>query len=75
MPLAGLIDVEAERARLSKEIERQSGEQARIEKKLGNESFVAKAPAAVVEKERDKLNDVAASLATLNAQLESLDAL
>ncbi len=75
VPLAGLIDVEAERARLAKEIERQSGEQARIEKKLGNESFVAKAPAAVVEKERDKLNDVAASLATLNAQLESLDAL
>ncbi len=73
VPLAGLIDVAAEKARLSKEVDRKTADQQRIEKKLGNEGFVAKAPAAVVEKERDKLAEIAASLETLRDQLRSLD--
>ena len=52
VPLAGLIDVAAEQARINKEVERIRGEIERIDKKLSNESFVAKAPSEVVEKER-----------------------
>lgn len=55
VPLAGLIDYEAEREKLTKEKERVEGEIARLTKKLGNAGFVGKAPAAVVEKEREKL--------------------
>jgi valyl-tRNA synthetase len=72
VPLAGLIDVAAERARLGKEVEKKAQELERIQRKLGNESFVAKAPEAVVAKERAKLADVAAALATLKTQLGSL---
>ena len=75
VPLAGLIDVDAERARLGKEVERKTQELERIEKKLRNEGFVAKAPEAVVAKERDKAKDVEATLTTLKAQLESLNTL
>ena len=55
-PLAGLIDIEQEIARLEKEVGILNGEVARIEGKLGNEGFVAKAPARVIEEEREKLN-------------------
>jgi valyl-tRNA synthetase len=54
-PLAGLIDIEQEIARLNKEVELLNGEVARIEGKLGNEGFVAKAPARVIDEEKDKL--------------------
>jgi valyl-tRNA synthetase len=54
LPLAGIIDLAAERARLEKEIARTDGEIARIDKKLANESFVARAPEEVVEQEREK---------------------
>jgi len=73
VPLAGLIDVAAEKARLGKEVERKTSDQQRLEKKLANSGFVAKAPAEVVAKERDKLSEIAASLTTLQAQLRSLD--
>jgi valyl-tRNA synthetase len=73
VPLAGLIDVAAERARLAKEVEKKSQELNRIEAKLANENFVAKAPQAVVEKERAKAGDARAALATLEQQLASLD--
>ncbi|WP_317931450.1 valine--tRNA ligase [Halioxenophilus sp. WMMB6] len=68
VPMAGLIDVEAELARLSKEIDRLTKEASRIEGKLGNEKFVANAPADVVEKERAKLADYQTSLAKLQEQ-------
>ena len=55
IPLAEVLDMEKELERLTKEREKTIGEIDRLEKKLSNEGFVAKAPAAVVEKEKEKL--------------------
>ena len=55
IPLAEVIDFEKERARLTAELKKNDGEIERIEKKLANEGFVAKAPAAVIEGEKAKL--------------------
>ena len=55
IPMAGLIDKDAELARLDKEMAKLDGEIASIEGKLSNEGFVARAPEAVVAKERDRL--------------------
>lgn len=55
LPLAELIDVEKETARLNKEIASLDKEVQRLEKKLGNAGFIAKAPADIVAKEREKL--------------------
>ncbi len=57
LPLEGLVDVEAEQARLKKEIEKISKEIAKSAAKLGNESFVKRAPTAVVEQERARLQE------------------
>lgn len=72
VPLADMIDTEAERAKLAKEIEYLEGFKASIEKKLSNERFVAKAPAAVVEGERKKLADAEAKIARLTESLQAL---
>ena len=72
VPLAGLIDPAAERARLEKAVEKRQGECQRIEGKLGNERFVSGAPAEVVEKEREKLTAAQDALGKLQAQLEAL---
>ena len=69
IPMAGLIDVKAEVARLGKEIDKKQQEAKRIEGKLGNASFVDKAPEAVVQKERDKLEEVNTALQSLQQQL------
>jgi valyl-tRNA synthetase len=66
------IDVEAERERLSKEVARLEGEIVKAEIKLGNESFVARAPAAVVAQERQRLADFSATLDRLRAQRSRL---
>ncbi len=55
LPLKGLIDVDKESARLMKELEKLNKEISRLEKKLGNEGFLAKAPADVVAGEKEKL--------------------
>ena len=55
IPLAEVIDFEKERARLAAEMKKNDSEIERIEKKLSNEGFVAKAPAAVIDGERAKL--------------------
>ena len=68
IPMAGLIDKEAELARLGKEIDRIKKDLERTEKKLGNPSFTDKAPAAVVEKERKKLEDGKGALGQLEEQ-------
>lgn len=68
IPMAGLIDKDAELARLAKEIEKVNGEVARIESKLGNEGFVARAPEAVIAKEREKLAGYAEAKRKLEEQ-------
>ena len=55
LPLSDIIDVEKEKEKLSVELKKTEGEIARLEGKLSNEGFVAKAPAAVVEGEKEKL--------------------
>ncbi len=72
VPLSSNIDVEAETARLTKEIEYLEGFKASIEKKLSNERFVNNAPAAVVEGERKKLADTLLKLDANRASLEAL---
>ncbi|MFU0842704.1 MAG: Valine--tRNA ligase [Burkholderia sp.] len=66
------IDLAAERARLTKEAARLEGETAKCRAKLGNERFVAKAPAAVVETERKRLAEFSDLLAKVKEQLERL---
>ncbi|MDG2917136.1 valine--tRNA ligase [Bisgaard Taxon 10/6] len=68
VPMAGFINKETELARLNKEIEKLVGEVKRIESKLGNEAFVAKAPEAVIAKEREKMQDYQSGLEKLKAQ-------
>ncbi|WP_224242443.1 valine--tRNA ligase [Hyalangium gracile] len=74
MPLAGLIDLSAERARLEKEMKRLEGDIAKCNTKLGSETFVNNAPAAVVAQERQRLTDWTQQLATLREQHRRLGA-
>ncbi|RJP82707.1 MAG: valine--tRNA ligase [Candidatus Zixiibacteriota bacterium] len=73
IPLEGLIDLDVERARLDKEIARQEGLLKGIQGKLANGAFVANAPAEVVEKERQKLADIQATLEKLQRNRRSLE--
>ncbi|EGR0771963.1 valine--tRNA ligase [Vibrio cholerae] len=75
IPMAGLIDKDAELDRLAKEIAKTQGEIARIEGKLGNEGFVAKAPEAVITKEREKLAGYQEALVKLEQQKATIAAL
>jgi valyl-tRNA synthetase len=72
LPLKGLIDVEKETARLNKEREGLEKELARVAGKLANESFVAKAPAEVIEKERAKEREYRDKLAAISERLAYL---
>ena len=74
LPLGDLIDVSAEAARLQREIERNQGEISRIEKKLGNEKFVANAPAEVVEADREKLAELTETGDRLKLALQRVEA-
>ncbi len=73
VPLAGLIDLAAERARIQKEIGRAEKEIAAVDKKLSNEKFVANAPAEVVEEVRTRLADETSRRQRLAAALEALE--
>ncbi|RXD70283.1 valine--tRNA ligase, partial [Xanthomonas perforans] len=68
VPLEGLVDMDAERTRLDKEIKRVEGEIAKCNGKLGSATFVQNAPAAVVEQERARLNDWTTQLTGLREQ-------
>ena len=75
VPMAGLIDKDAELARLDKEIARLSGEVQRVGGKLSNEGFVAKAPAEVLDKERAKLAEAEQALSKMVEQRGKIAAL
>ncbi|MBI1778915.1 MAG: valine--tRNA ligase [Proteobacteria bacterium] len=73
LPLAGVIDLAAERVRLAKEVDKLTGEIDKSEKKLGNESFVAKAPPEVVEEQRERLMEANQVRAKLQQALRHIE--
>ena len=75
VPMAGLIDKDAELARLDKDIEKKEKDQARTKGKLNNPNFVDKAPADVVQKEKDKLIELDTALQQLLAQKARIETL
>ena len=75
IPMAGLIDKEAEQTRLEKEIAREEKVLEGVEKKLANPNFVDRAPAAVVDKERARADELRTRLENLRAQLAKIRAL
>ncbi len=72
LPLAGIIDIGAEKGRLEKEIAKATSEIGKIEKKLGNPAFVEKAPEEVVEENRERLAEYAAQKRRLSEALARL---
>jgi valyl-tRNA synthetase len=72
LPLEGIIDFAAEKVRLAKEIEKLNGEAKKIEAKLGNADFVARAPEDVVEENRERLADAHSRVEKLSAALKRL---
>jgi valyl-tRNA synthetase len=72
LPLKGVIDLAAERARLDKEIARADADIKRVDAKLGNEKFVANAPEEIVEEEKEKRE---AALVRKTRILEALERL
>ena len=75
VPMAGVIDVDKELARLAKELDRLTAEQGRLTGKLSNDNFVARAPADVVDKERAKLADIETSISSVTAQKSKMEEL
>ncbi|MBY3753072.1 valine--tRNA ligase [Azospirillum formosense] len=74
LPLEGIVDLDKERARLTKEIEKLSGEIKKIDAKLSNEQFVAKAPEEVIEEQRDRRDTAEQARDKLRKALEMLAA-
>lgn len=72
LPLEGVIDLGAEKARLAKDIDKLEGEIGKIDKKLGNAQFLAKAPDEVVAEQRDRRNEAATRLERVSAALSRL---
>jgi len=75
IPLADLIDPQAEMKRLTRELDRLTGDRDRTETKLANASFVERAPAEVVARERERLGELHASIARLTEQRQRIAAL
>ncbi len=75
IPMAGLIDKDAELARINKALDKVSKDFQRTESKLANENFVSKAPPAVIEKEQAKLEDFGIQIAKLNEQKVTIESL
>ncbi len=74
IPMAGIIDTEAEKARLQKEMDKLGVEIKRTEGKLSNSKFVDKAPEAVVNKEKEKLSGYQSTMESLSKQLKKIEA-
>ena len=75
LPIADVIDVGAEKARLQKEIVRLDGEISRFDRKLSNERFLANAPAEVIETDRERLSDAIGTRAKLEEAAQRLAAI
>ena len=75
VPMAGLIDKDAELARLNKEAEKLQKELMKVKGKLNNEKFVSKAPEEVVAKEKSRLEEMETTLSKLNQQQLSISEL
>jgi valyl-tRNA synthetase len=73
LPLAGVIDMEVERARLMREIDKAQGEIAKIDARLANADFVAKAPPEVIEENRERKAAFEATLRRLQAALKRVE--
>jgi valyl-tRNA synthetase len=74
LPLAGVIDIEAETARLTKERGKLDGETAKIDAKLGNADFLARAPEEVVDEQRERRAEAEARRAKIDEALARLGA-
>jgi valyl-tRNA synthetase len=72
LPLIGVIDIAAERARLAKELQKAESDIARVDAKLGNEKFVANAPEEIIEGEKEKRAEAVGRRAKITAALEAL---
>ncbi|MBV9246786.1 MAG: valine--tRNA ligase, partial [Methylobacteriaceae bacterium] len=72
LPLAGIIDLDAERARLAKEIVREQAEARKVEAKLGNPDFIRRAPEEVVEENRERLAEATSRIEKLEAAMARL---
>ena len=72
LPLRGLVDPEAERKRIDRSIARLETQVSRSSRKLSNQNFTERAPAAVVEKEREKLAEASGQLSSLRSRREAL---
>ena len=72
VPLEGLVDLEAERARLAREREKVASDRDRLDKKLSNPGFLSKAAPEIVEKDRAKAAEFGEALAKIDAQLAEL---
>jgi valyl-tRNA synthetase len=73
LPLAGVIDMGSERTRLAREIEKSKAEIKKIDAKLANQNFVAKAPPEVVEENRERRADFEATMRKLQAALKRVE--
>lgn len=73
VPLAELIDFDAEIEKLNKTIKKLEGELTRIDKKLGNQGFIAKAPAAVIDEQKAKREDYSAQLDAAKDRIKELE--
>ena len=75
VPMKGLIDPTAELKRLGKRLEKLQAQAGGIERKLANEGFTSKAPADVVQGERDKLAELQGQIEVMEGQMKELEGL
>jgi valyl-tRNA synthetase len=72
LPVADIIDISKERARLQKEIEKLNAEIQKVEVKLGNKEFVANAPAEIIAEQESRKSDAQTTIAKLSAALKAI---
>ena len=73
LPLAGVVDLNAEKARLDREIAKEKLEIAKVVSKLGNDDFVARAPEDIIAEHQDRLETFHARLVKLTGARERLE--